>query len=88
MQVAVDQRLGVGQELVVCAPAPRPSTAPSVSKARCGGVELRAGPAVERRLAPGIGEDQVLGDPAELDIAREQREPALLARPRAGETEV
>ena len=49
------------------------------------GVELRAGPAVERRLAIGIGEDQVLGDPAELDIAREQLEPALVLGRGAGE---
>ena len=49
------------------------------------GVELRAGPAVERRLAVGIGEDQILGDPAELDIAREQLEPALVLGRGAGE---
>ena len=42
------------------------------------GVEMRTGPAVERRLAIGIGEDQILGDAAELDIAREQLDAALV----------
>ncbi len=72
MQVAMDQRLRLAQELqlvLLRRPFPRP-----VGAHRSGGdVELRAGPAVALGHAPRIGEDQILGDPAELCIVAEQR---------------
>ena len=46
---------------------------------------MRTGPAVERCLAVGIGEDEVLGDAAELDVAGEKLESMLMRGRRSRE---
>ena len=46
---------------------------------------MRTGPAVERCLAVRIGEDEVLGDAAELDVAGEKLESMLMRGRRSRE---
>ena len=84
MQIAVDERLRVGEELIFARLRRGLEDRVGLERALVG-VEMRTGPAVERRLAIGIGEDQILGDAAELDIAREQLEAALVLGRRRGE---
>ena len=78
MQVAMHQRLGVGGEHML--QLLRFDLEVAVG-AQFGddGVELRRGVPVHRRFVIGVGEDEVLGDVAELGIVGKQRQ-ILLAR--------
>ncbi len=84
MQVAVQQRLGIGGKQMLH--ALRLDLEVAVG-AQLGddAVELRAGVAVHRRFEIGIGEDQVLGDVAQFDIVGEQRKVGLAVARRHGE---
>ena len=73
VQVAVQQRLGVGGEQML--QLLRLDLEVAVG-AQFGneGVELRRGVPVHRRFEIGVGEDQVLGDVAKLDVVGEERQ--------------
>ena len=77
MEIAMDQRFGRGEEFVL---EPRDGELEGDIGAELGGdaVELGRGPAVALGDAIGIGEDQILGDLAELGIAGEDRRQRLL----------
>ena len=73
MQVAMQQRLGIGGEHML---QPLRLDLEVAVGAQFGdeAVELRRRMPVHRRFEIGVGEDQVLGDVAELDIVGEQRQ--------------
>ena len=77
MQIAVDQRLGGGQEFQL-EPRHRHMQVAILAELRRIGVELRRGPAVQFRYAIGVREDQILGDLAQGRVAREGGDHRLL----------
>ena len=84
MQIAVDERLRGGEKLILAGLLCDFERRIGLEGALVG-VVRRTGPAVERCLAVGIGGDEVLGDAAELDVAREKLESMLMRGRRSRE---
>ena len=87
VQIAVDQRLSARHELIFAAlrgdfqravPLERPLVR----------VEIRPRPAIERRFAIGIGEDEIFCDLAERDVRSEESTRALCSAAVPARTEV
>ena len=77
VKIAMDQRLGARQELEF-ARLRRDLHRRIAFERLLFRIEIGARPAIERRLAIGVGEDEVLGDLAERGIGRKQRDARLV----------